>query len=134
MTTEDLIRDLRLWVQTLPKLRNEAELQTQVLEKLQTMRLSYCDRGKLENPRANGVSQPDVLVTCVDPQLLIEIKADGDWKSASHAAWQLFQAAELLKEDGIKTRKLAIFGGKLSDPLLLKMLEALDIASECVQF
>jgi len=133
MNTDDLIRDLCSWVQTLPPLKNEQELHGKILAKLNTLNLTCVDRGDVLNPEASGVSRPDVLVTGVDPQLLIEIKASGDWKLASQAAWQLFQAAELLRRNGTATRKLAIFGGKLSDPMLRQMLEALGIESECVQ-
>jgi hypothetical protein len=127
MTTDDIIRDLCSSAEKPSQHKNEHELHLAVLAKLETMNLRYCSKPKLPNPDVNGVSEPDVLVTDVTPHLLIEIKTDGDWKHASEAAWQLFQAAELLKRDGTATRKLAIFGGKISDPIMLKMLEALEI-------
>ncbi len=133
MTTDDLIRDLCSWVQTLPQLKNEAELHAQILAKLKAMKLSCHDRCRLQNPEAGGVSKPDVRVTNVEPQLLIEIKANGGWKCVSHAAWQLFQASKLLQREGTTTRKLAVFGAKFDDPILRQMLATLDIESACVQ-
>ena len=97
------------------------------------MDLSYLDKGQIRNLGAGGVSKPDVRVTGVKPELLIEIKVDGGWKCGSQAAWQLFQAAELLLTEGIVTRKLAIFGSRIGDPILRKMLDALAVDSAWIQ-
>jgi hypothetical protein len=132
VNTDDLIRDLRSWVPTLARPKDEAELHNQILEKLKRRGLSPIDRGAIPNPDANGVSKPDVLVNSVDPQLLIEVKVGGEWRCASDAAWQLFQAAELLRRAGTTTRKLAIFGGEFGDPIVRQMLQALGIEWACV--
>jgi hypothetical protein len=133
MTTDDLIRALCSWAEEPSQHKNEHELHRAVLAKLGKMNLHYCDEPRLPNPGASGLSKPDILVTDVTPQLLIEIKATGSWKHASQAAWQLFQAAELLQRDGTETRNFAIFGGKISDPIMLKMLNVLGVEWGCVQ-
>jgi hypothetical protein len=133
MTADDLICDLRSWIQARPQPKNESEFHDDIFGRLKIQGLVFDNKKRIKNPGTRGVSIPDMLVTSVTPQLLIEVKANGGWRCVSEAAWQLYQADELLQGEGTVTRKLAIFGSKLTDPILCKMLGTLGIESACVQ-
>ncbi len=130
MTSEEVVESVRKRVQNLSPPKNEPELHQSVLEHFQTLGLSCLDRKPI--PSATGVSRPDLRVTSVKPSVLIEIKYRGDWPYVSQAAWQLFQAAKLLEAQSEDTRKIAIFGGQFTDPLLPAFLGTLDIEWICV--
>ncbi len=130
MQPTELIDKLCEWIPTLPSMADEKELHERVLEKLKGWGAVCEDRVAIQNPGV-GKSIPDLRVSSLEPQLLMELKCDGSWKCVSQAGWQLFQASKLLQHQGIATSRLAIFGSPFNDPLLPLMLEALDIRAAC---